>query len=169
MDNKRYGNLFSGYSTEPQKQIYSQLVEKTNKEIKNSARYGGVFDDYFTSSRIACRINKIKKELNDSMDENTIESRKTANEIRNNFFDTIKDNLKDKVFALYEKGDGTVAAFVFDDLVECNTWISKNPDTLRTTSFGGLFKKYGNCFVNIDNYRVTADILIISFKDASAT
>lgn len=159
----RYGNLFDCYGEEPKKQVYSKLFDGTNK----LSRYGGLFDDYLTNSRIACRVSRIKEKIKNSIEENTIESQKTADEIRNNFFDTIKDNLKDKPFALFEKDDGTVAAFVFDDLIECNSWISKNPDTLRTMRFGELFKQYGDRFTNVDNYRVTDDILIIVLKDPS--
>lgn len=163
----RYGNLFDGYGKEPKSKVYSHLLDETRDKIQKTNRYGNLMDDYMSNSLISCKISWIKEKIKSAVKMNTLESRKTADEIRNNFFDTIKDNLKDKSFALYEKDDGTAAVFVFDDLVEYQSWISKNPDTLRTTSFGELFKQYGDRFTNVDNYRVTDDILIIMLKDPS--
>lgn len=161
MGNNRYGDLFDTKG-DRYGDLFAFAAQKTTKQV-----YGSLLDGCMSKSLIAYQVGKIKEKIKSAVEENTVESRKTARELQSNFFASIKADLKNKAFALYEKGDGTVAAFVFDNLVECHSWISKNPDTLKTMSFEELFKQYKDCFTNIDNYRVTDGVLIIMFKEPS--
>lgn len=160
MGNNRYGDLFDAKG-DRYGDLFTFAAQKATKQV-----YGSLFDDCMNKSLIAYQVGKIKEKIKSAVEENTVESRKTARELQSNFFASIKADLKNKAFALYEK-DGTVAAFVFDNLVGCHSWVSKNPDTLKPTNFEELFKQHKDRFLSIDNYRVTDDILIIMFKESS--
>lgn len=160
MSNDRYGDLFDTKG-DRYGDLFAFAAQKTTKQV-----YGSLFDNCMNKSLIAYQVGKIKEKIKSAVEENTVESRKTARELQSNFFASIKADLKNKAFALYEK-DGTVAAFVFDNLVECHSWVYKNPDTLKTTNFEELFKEHKDRFLHIDNYRVTDGVLIIMFKGSS--
>lgn len=169
MDYKdRYGNLFDGYDEEPKKQVYSHLLTRAENKVQKTDRYNGIFDEYLLNSQIASKLSRLKEKIECAVKENTDESRETAKDIRSNFFSLIKGDLQNKAFALYEKDDGTVVAFIFDDLIDCLSFVSNNSETLKTKSFRDLFEQYEDGFKTIDNYSVSDNILIIMLKNPSA-